>query len=210
MDQSSKPCPCKEDKDKAVPEKLLEECWFFSNLLDKKIIMSKNPSDSYTLSNCSQHNLAARKSYEETYESIKKQPQQDEPRMSTSLMRAPSMPPRLERKNRINPITKGCDLGNRTSKEETVSSFNLARVPSLPMSLGAEEVEDEEEIEFSMGKLIRQASLKASDALPLTRYAAMVCIYVVIFFRFPNLFLFINTILRFYNTFLIDYYILCY
>lgn len=174
MDQSSKPCPCKDDdKDKAVPEKLLEECWFFSNLLHKKIIMSKNPSDSYTSSNSSHHDLPAGKSYEETYESIKRLP-----RMSTSLMRAPSMPPRLERKHSNIPITKGRDpAGRRRSNlEETSSSSDLARAPSLPMSLGAEEVEDEEEIEFSMGKLIRQASLKTADVLPLTRFATMVCI----------------------------------
>lgn len=103
-----------------------------------------------TSSNCRQHNLPAGKSHDETYESIMKL--------------RPSMPPRSEKKH-SNLVR---DLGRRRWKEETTASSNLES--------GGEEDEDEEEIEFSMGKLIRQASLKTSDSLPPTGIASMVCI----------------------------------
>ncbi|KAL1563730.1 hypothetical protein AAHA92_06160 [Salvia divinorum] len=97
---------------------LLEECWFFGNLLETKLKprMVRSLSDP-----CSSWG----KSYEETYETIKKG-------------------------------SRRRSLNRKGSSSEKKSS--LVRAPSLPTSLDFED-EEEEEVEFSMGKLIRQASL---------------------------------------------------
>ncbi|KAL0306541.1 UNVERIFIED_CONTAM: hypothetical protein Sradi_6071400 [Sesamum radiatum] len=104
------------------------------------------------------------KSYEETYKSIKKLTGPDGSRKS-NLIRAPSLPPCLERKDQ-NPATGGStDPGRRQSNRKTMMSDNLLRAPSLPTALAAEDFHDEE-TEFSMGKLIRQASLSSSKTIP--------------------------------------------
>ncbi|XP_057796813.1 uncharacterized protein LOC131012842 [Salvia miltiorrhiza] len=109
--------------------------------------MSTNSDHPCTSSNESQ---PAGKSYDETFVSIRKLPR------PTSLMKSS---PSLERKD-SNPIAKGSE-SERT--EPPPLSNNLARAPSTPACLAAAETQDEEEeIEFSMGKLIRQASLKSS------------------------------------------------
>lgn len=164
VDESLEPCRCKDDGGKVGPEELLEECWFFSNLLDRKTRMLKTSSDPRTSSNHSQENLPG-KSYEETYESIKKVPAgHDECWQSNLTIRAPSMPPCMEKQDN-NPTTEGSDPGRRKLNSKT-SSRKLLRAPSLPTSLGAAEEFQDEEMEFSMGKLIRQASLNNSDAMP--------------------------------------------
>lgn len=103
---------------------LLEQGWFFGNLLQTK---SNSKSSSRMLRSfsdpCSSSNFPG-KSYEETYETIK----------------------------------KGTKT-NKSSSRKTASS-SLVRTPSLPTTL------DEEELEFSMAKLIRQASLNTRP-LPL-------------------------------------------
>ncbi|KAK6132808.1 hypothetical protein DH2020_033451 [Rehmannia glutinosa] len=152
-----------DDTEKVEPGELLEDCWFFGNLLHRKSRMLRSYSDPCTSSNYSQDNLPG-KSYEETYESIKKLPGNDE-FTRPNLIRAPSEPSSLERQNQ-KATTKGSDPHrSKRSNRKQSSSKNLVRAPSLPTSLETEEFQDEE-IEFSMGKLIRQASMKNSDTLP--------------------------------------------
>ncbi|KAG6397836.1 hypothetical protein SASPL_139285 [Salvia splendens] len=108
------------------------------NLLDNRWFFN-NPLDKKVTMSENKHVDTPRpagKSYDETYESIMKLS-----RPPTTLMKAP---PSLERKN---------------SEKAAPAMSNLARGPSMPASLPSEE---EEEIEFSMGKLIRQASLKST------------------------------------------------
>ncbi|KAL1537917.1 hypothetical protein AAHA92_26717 [Salvia divinorum] len=149
MDHSPNPLPLQDDggEKPAAPENLLDHRWFFNNPLDKKVDMSENRHVDTP--------RPAGKSYDETYESIMKQLS----RPPTTLMKAP---PSLERKN-SNPIAKGSEKSGKAAP----SMSHLARGPSMPASLPPEE---EEEIEFSMGKLIRQASLKSTR--PMTNHVA--------------------------------------
>lgn len=88
---------------------------------------------------CSSSNFAG-SSYEETYESIKKLSRDRTPAATTK---------------------------ERRSNGRASSRNSLVRAPSLPTSLETEDFDDEEEeMEFSMGKLIRQASLNYSHARP--------------------------------------------
>lgn len=89
---------------------------------------------------CSSSNFAGSCSYEETYESINK----------------------LSRDRTT--VTKEIRSNRKASMRNS-----LVRAPSLPTSLETDdfdEEEEEEEMEFSMGKLIRQASLNYSQARP--------------------------------------------
>ncbi|KAK4398352.1 hypothetical protein Sango_1310700 [Sesamum angolense] len=164
--ESSEPFPPKDadgDNKKVEPGELLEKCWFFGNLLDRKPRMLRSLSDPCASSN-PKHEILPGKSYEETYKSIKKLTGPDGSRKS-NLIRAPSLPPCLERKDQ-NPATGGSsDPGRRQSNRKTMLSDNLLRAPSLPTALAAEDFHDEE-TEFSMGKLIRQASLSSSKTIP--------------------------------------------
>lgn len=123
------------------PGELMEEGWFFGNLLDRKKFMLRSYSDPGASSNTS-HEILSEKSYEETYESIKKLSvgtEFDRP----NLIRTPSMP------------------RTKKSNKERQKCVDLLRAPSLPTYLEEDEFHDEES-EFSMGKLIRQASLNHS------------------------------------------------
>lgn len=166
LHESSEPFPRKDgdgNEKKVEPGELLEKCWFFGNLLDRKPRMLRSLSDPCASSN-PKHEILPGKSYEETYKSIKKLTGPDGSRKS-NLIRAPSLPPCLERKDQ-NPATRGSTgPGRRQSNRKVMLSDNLLRAPSLPTALGAEDFHDEE-TEFSMGKLIRQASLSSSKAIP--------------------------------------------
>ncbi|KAL3652584.1 hypothetical protein CASFOL_002265 [Castilleja foliolosa] len=132
-------------------EKLLEHLWFFSNiLLDKKT----NPIMSNTI-NASSNVIMSGKSSEETYKSIQKLSGGQDESWPSNLVRAPSLPPRVEKNDR-NRLTNKIDddPGRRLSSNEK-----------------NEECQDEES-EFSMGKLIRQASLSNSESFPPRRQAA--------------------------------------
>lgn len=145
--QSSKRPILSYEEDEEGAEELLEDSWYFGNLLHAA--KSARPRNSPP---------AQRKSYQETYESIKRMSQkQSGP--STCLVKAPSMPPISESSS------ISSDVGRRRSKAETASSDHLH-----------EEVQDEE-VEFSMGTLIRQASLKKSDVMLPTNHAPKVINY---------------------------------
>ncbi|KAH6764253.1 hypothetical protein C2S51_015502 [Perilla frutescens var. frutescens] len=112
----------------AAPGELLEDCWFFGNLLQTKS-KSKSKSSRLMLRSlsdpCSSSSFPG-KSYQETYDSITKR----------------------ERSN-------------------TKTDQNLVRAPSLPTTFEtSHNFHDDEEMEFSMGKLIRQASLNHSHTRP--------------------------------------------
>ncbi|KAL0362656.1 UNVERIFIED_CONTAM: hypothetical protein Scaly_1220800 [Sesamum calycinum] len=117
--ESSEPFPPKDadgDDKKVEPGELLEKCWFFGNLLDRKPRMLRSLSDPCASSN-PKHEILPGKSYEETYKSIKKLTGPDGSRKS-NLIRAPSLPPCLERKDQ-NPATGGSsDPGRRQSNRK--------------------------------------------------------------------------------------------
>ncbi|KAL8510166.1 hypothetical protein ACS0TY_017109 [Phlomoides rotata] len=122
----------RDDNDKVEPEELLEDCWFFGNLLERKPRMLRSYSEPCS-SSSSNYNQESNLSYEETYDSINK--------LSLTEDQTPSR-------------SKGSHLQRSKSSIRT-SSNALVRAPSLPTTLENQD----EEIEFSMGKLIRQASL---------------------------------------------------
>ncbi|KAL7103665.1 hypothetical protein ACP275_08G193600 [Erythranthe tilingii] len=172
--------PNNEDIEKIEPGELLEDIWFFGNLLQRKSRMLRSLSDpctSFSSPSSSsssskvyggQEEPSPEKSYEETYESIKKLSAGDEP-PRRSLIRAPSDPSSSARKDQ-KPAKKGSDsLRGKSSNRRRAPTNTLNRAPSLPTSL---QETDEEENEFSMGKLIRQASMNYSDTLPPRKHAA--------------------------------------
>ncbi|XP_051114500.1 uncharacterized protein LOC127240089 [Andrographis paniculata] len=156
-----------QEKNKMEPGELLEDSWFFGNLLHGKPRMSRSMSEPCTSSS---------KSYEETYASIKKIPESNLLRHGVNVIsRTPSEGSRLERRGGRNQARKISDR-NR----EMASQTCLHRAPSLPDNL-QEDSEDfhgdddeEDEVEFSLGKLIRQASMKNSDNLPPRRNGAKI------------------------------------
>lgn len=100
---------------------------------------------------CSTSNFPGN-SFEETFESIEKLP--------------------LPRPDRT------AAKGRRSNRKALSKSGGLDRAPSLPATL---ESTEEEEIEFSMGKLIRQASLNHSETRPPRKTASKVCSRLVYF-----------------------------
>ncbi|KAK4387101.1 hypothetical protein Sango_2580700 [Sesamum angolense] len=137
------------DAHQVEPGDLLEECWFFGNLLRRKPRMLRSFSDPCTSFDYSQENLPG-KSYEETYAAIKNEEARRPgpgPGGRQSLLERQGGDPRKSKPD-------GKASGNR-----------LVRAPSLPTSLEKEEFHDEEN-EFSMGKLIRLASMNHRDNLP--------------------------------------------
>lgn len=155
-----------DDAERVEPGELLEDCWFFGNLLQRRSRMLRSYSDPCTSSSSSNYGREplSGKSYEETYESIKKLPESDE-FAGPNLMRVPSEASTLERQDKK--LTRKGSISHRgkSSNRRKASSNGLTRAPSLPTSLETEELQDDE-IEFSMGKLIRQASMNYSDPLP--------------------------------------------
>lgn len=157
---------------KLEPGELLEDKWFFGNLLDTKTKkMSRSFSDPCTTTSSNFNNQTG-KSYEETYESIKKLSNGDFGR--SNLLKTPSLPPRMERKDRASKASLNDPARTKKVTSSLTKSSSLHRAPSLPNKLGNhekvdhEEEEEEEESDFSMGKLIRQASLntRSSSTLP--------------------------------------------
>lgn len=161
VDDSCDSSTCKhQEMVEEEPGDLLEKSWFFGNLLDRKTRMSRCYSDPCPSSGLPDEEMVVGKSYEETYSSLQKLPQGDK-LTRPGLMKAPSLPEEstYQKKGGSYPVRRGSK--SRLEK----SSNNLFRAPSLPTSLGREETQDEES-DFSMSKLIRQASLKQSDMLP--------------------------------------------
>ncbi|CAK9182969.1 unnamed protein product [Ilex paraguariensis] len=122
--------------EKVEPGELLEESWFFGSFPK----MSRCYSDPCPSANYGDQEMFVRKSTGENSSSTPGRDQSVE-----------------------NP-RKGRDFGER--KAIPPSSLNkLVRAPSLPPCTGREEIQDLDS-EFTMSKLIRQASLSTSDMLP--------------------------------------------
>ncbi|CAA0816330.1 Unknown protein [Striga hermonthica] len=151
MDQNNTHHESRDDAERVEPGELFEDCWFFDNLLHRKSRMLRSLSEPCTSSNYAHDENSPGKSYEETYRSIEKLSICDRKTERRSLIKAQDQ--------KIDPRR------SKRSNKNKKSSRCLNRAPSLPTSLEPEEFEDDE-IEFSMGKLIRQASMNYSDTLP--------------------------------------------
>ncbi|CAN4102930.1 unnamed protein product [Withania somnifera] len=126
--------------DQMEPGVLLEESWFFGNLLDRKSRMLRcysDPCPSYK----NTQGFSTGKSMEETFSSLQKLPQGEKLNLDSRKSK-----PRLQ----------------RASSERC----NLQRAPSLPVFVDYKEEPHDEESDFSMGKLIRQASINQVKVLP--------------------------------------------
>ncbi|KAJ8543030.1 hypothetical protein K7X08_005553 [Anisodus acutangulus] len=171
--------------DQMEPGVLLEESWFFGNLLDRKSRMLRCYSDPCP-STKSNKDLFAGKSMEETFSSLQKLPQgeklnldsrKSKPRLASSqscnLKRAPSLPVFVDYKEEPHDEESDFSMGKRQasinqvkiSPQKQTSKSNLQRVPSLPAFQESEQIHDEEN-DFSMGKLIRQASINKVKVSP--------------------------------------------
>ncbi|XP_047271244.1 uncharacterized protein LOC124900067 [Capsicum annuum] len=129
------------DDDQMEPGLLLEESWFFGNLLDRKSRMLRcysDPCPSYKNSTSNQ-DFSSGKSIEETFSSLQKLPQSEKMNLDSRKSK-----PRLQK---------------ASSKVSSSERCNLQRAPSLPVFVDYKEEPRDEESDFSMGKLIRQASI---------------------------------------------------
>ncbi|KAL3333326.1 hypothetical protein AABB24_033417 [Solanum stoloniferum] len=129
--------PTSPKNDKMEPGVLLEESWFFGNELDRKSRMLRCYSDPCSSSKKTQDFLAG-KSMEETFSSLQKLPQGEKLNLDSRRSK-----PRLQ----------------RASSSSSEQRCNLRRAPSLPVFVDYKEEPHDEESDFSMGKLIRQASI---------------------------------------------------
>ncbi|CAI9088728.1 OLC1v1023149C2 [Oldenlandia corymbosa var. corymbosa] len=170
------------------PGDLLEKSWFFGNLLDRRTRMSRcysdpgssssssKPSneDQDQISSSASSSSAAGKSYEETYSSLKKLPPQGPSfggggRPGGGLMRTPSLPEESTHQRAKGRNFSNNDKGGKPAgllRQQSTANYNLLRAPSMPTSLVVKDEIHDEESEFSMSKLIRQASLKTPEVLP--------------------------------------------
>ncbi|CAA0808684.1 Unknown protein [Striga hermonthica] len=161
MDHKKTHHESRDDTERVEPSELLEDCWFFGNSLHRKSRMIRSLSEPCTSSDFAGEENSPGKSYEETYRSIEKLSISERKIDRPSLIKAPSVPSTLERQDQKSDPQRS----KRSNKNKKSSRGGLNRAPSLPISLEPEEYQDEE-TEFSMGKLIRQASMKNSDTLP--------------------------------------------
>lgn len=175
--------------DQMEPGLLLEESWFFGNLLDRKSRMLRCYSDPCPSSKNTQDMLAG-KSLEETFSSLQKIPKgerlnidsrRSNPKLqrasqSSNLERTPSLPVFVDYKDEIQDEESEFSMGKLIRQasinhvkvsppKQTSPQSCLQRAPSLPVFAEREEIHDEEN-DFSMGKLIRQASLNHARVLP--------------------------------------------
>nr|GMC74691.1 uncharacterized protein LOC109187574 [Ipomoea batatas] len=149
----------------------MEETWFFGNSLHGKSRMfnmrrhSHPPCPSTSNSIQGSMNLVAEKSMEQTYSSIKKIPEATLTRAGPALMKTTSMPTNV--KNSKESSTR---IYSTMKKQQIMQcGGHLSRaLSSLPTFAEKEEFEedDDEESEFCMGKLIRQASLNHARVQP--------------------------------------------
>lgn len=173
-----KSCSNRNDQiQKVEPGNLLEECWFFGNLLNSastKTKMSRCNSDPCPSSNYnSQEEMFVRNDGKSSCSSTKKHPTKGDNFVGPKLARAPSLPSFMARAVEVNQKKESLDFseGRKPNIGSSSSSLrnSLIRAPSLPPPCVGREEEDEEEdqeSEFTLGRLIRQASLNSSDILP--------------------------------------------
>ncbi|XP_059282226.1 uncharacterized protein LOC132036021 [Lycium ferocissimum] len=178
--------------DQMEPGVLLEESWFFGNLLDRKSRMLRCYSDPCPKNT---QEFSAGKSMEETFSSLQKLPhgeklnldsRKSKPRLqrasssasssqSSNLHRVPSLPVFVDYKEEPHDEESDFSMGKlirqasinqvKISPQKHISKSNLQRAPSLPVFQESEQVHDQES-DFSMGKLIRQASINQVKISP--------------------------------------------
>ncbi|XP_019193346.1 PREDICTED: uncharacterized protein LOC109187574 [Ipomoea nil] len=141
------------DDGRVEPGELLEETWFFGNSLHGKSRMFTRHSHS------DPPLVADEKSMEETYSSIKKIPELGT--RSWSLLTRTGGPGLMK--------TASMPTNVKESSTRMYSTMNLQQMQycgDLSTFAEKEELEDDEESEFCMGKLIRQASLNHARVQP--------------------------------------------
>ncbi|XP_055823685.1 uncharacterized protein LOC129892157 [Solanum dulcamara] len=188
--------PASPKNDQMEPGVLLEESWFFGNLLDRKSRMLRCYSEPCPSSKKSQ-DFSAVKSMEETFSSLQKLPQgkklnldsrRSKPRLQRAssaaaqrgnLQRAPSLPVFVDYKEEPHDEESDFSMGklirqasinqvkiSPPQQTSHVKKVNLQRAPSLPVFQESEQIHDVVESDFSMGKLIRQASINKVKVSP--------------------------------------------
>lgn len=158
-----------DEKVKAVD--LLDECWFFDNLLRRGTTMVRCHSDPCTSSNFNQFD-------ESTSSSSRSKRPGDGVVGSNKLIRLPSLPPCIGRKEEDNVQEKERNSGktnlaaakpcvaNKEGFAGQSSLRNLLRTPSLPPDFGrSEDLYQDKDSDVRMSKLIRQAFAKSSGFL---------------------------------------------
>lgn len=142
------------------PESLLEELWFFGNLLiDSESKISKSCSDLGPSSNYNpQEGMSVVRS-ERTSSSATsmKDPKGDNFDLQ-KLARAPSLPSY----DMFDQVRGKHDLGGSNWRPQ----INLIGEESLPPCIRKKQEDEDEESEFTLGRLIRQASVNSSHILP--------------------------------------------
>lgn len=147
------------------PESLLEEGWFFGNLLiDSKSNMSKSYSDLGPSDYNTREEMSVIKSEKSSSTTPVKDPngENSDPRR---LSRAPSLPSYMEPEVdmfQFHPLKEKHDTGG----SNWITQNNLIREQSLPSCLKRKEEDEDEEGDFTLSRLIRQASLNSSNNLP--------------------------------------------
>lgn len=161
------------------PGSLLEECWFFENLLTcSKPKMSRCnsdpcPSTKFDALTTNQEQFLISNANASSSSSIKNG---NSDSLAPKLVRAPSLPSNIMAAKTVQVIQQNGrhDSGEIMQYKPQAQAVppparnTLLRAPSLPPpSIGRVEDDDEEEedqeSEFRLGRLIRQASLKSSD-----------------------------------------------
>lgn len=137
------------------PESLLEEGWFFGNLLiDSKPNMSKSCSDFAPSNYNTKEKMSVTKCEKSSDNSHLRR-----------LSRAPSLPSCMEPEvDMFHPVKEKHDSGG----SNWITKNNLIREQSLPSCLKTKHEDEDEESDFTLGRLIRQASLNSSHILPPT------------------------------------------
>lgn len=160
------------------PGSLLEECWFFENLLTcSKPKMSRCnsdpcPSTNFDALTTNQEQFLISNAKASSTSSIKNG---NSKFVAPKLVRAPSLPSNIMAANTVEVIQQNGrhDSGEIMQYKPQAQAAppprnTLLRAPSLPPpSIGraedADDDEEDQESEFRLGRLIRQASLKSSD-----------------------------------------------
>ncbi|XVE80070.1 hypothetical protein DITRI_Ditri14bG0109800 [Diplodiscus trichospermus] len=172
---------------------LLEESWFFENLLNRRRRMLRCYSDPCTSSNFNQ-DVLAKDSCSQSSESETKF--QDKGSVhGGSFIRAPSLPPCIGREEKVqerksinggrSKFSRQLSLqASKTTCTEKIGEIqekksdrksklsgqslgnNLLRTPSFPTSIGWQKLIQDNDSDIRMSKLIRQALANPSDILP--------------------------------------------
>ncbi|XVF18771.1 hypothetical protein REPUB_Repub11eG0052100 [Reevesia pubescens] len=181
---------CESSSDEADPKvealDLLEESWFFENLLNRRRRMLRCYSDPCTSSNFSQ-DVLAKDSCSQSSESTKKFGDKGSAH-NCSLIRAPSLPPCIGREEKVqekkssggrSKLNRQLSLqASKTTCTEKIHEIQAKKTdrksqlsgessPSnLLTSLGRKELIQDNDSEVRMSKLIRQALANSHDILP--------------------------------------------